>query len=190
MPERPQPKIRPHPWANGASGIVGSTTPTVRASSSQVRYAELQVTSNFSFLRGASHPEELVEQAANLGHHAIAVTDVNSLAGIVRAHLAAAECGMRFITGCRLSLRHWCADHVLATLETQSSDARRHIERDVRVEPNLAPSNVEALSVLVYPTMEEQYVSSRSKRIFPNRYFNNIRRWNILSQRHVIAPCS
>ncbi len=157
MPERPQPKIRPHPWENAASGIVGSTTPTVRASSSQVRYAELQVTSNFSFLRGASHPEELVEQAANLGHHAIAVTDVNSLAGIVRAHLAATECGMKFITGCRLSLRHWWADHVLATRETQSSDAGRHIERDVRVEPNLAPSNVEALSVLVYPTTRQAY---------------------------------
>ena len=52
-------------------------------------YTELQVTSNFSFLRGASHPEELVEQAALLGYTAIAITDRNTLAGIVRAHAAA-----------------------------------------------------------------------------------------------------
>ncbi|MEQ8425605.1 MAG: PHP domain-containing protein, partial [Cyclobacteriaceae bacterium] len=52
-------------------------------------YAELQVTSNFTFLRGASHPEELVEQAALLGYHAIAITDRKTLAGIVRGHVAA-----------------------------------------------------------------------------------------------------
>src|SRR5271155_5394117 len=49
-------------------------------------YAELQATSNFSFLRGGSHPGELVKQAAELGLAAIAVTDRNSVAGIVRAH--------------------------------------------------------------------------------------------------------
>ncbi|HET8727762.1 MAG TPA: PHP domain-containing protein, partial [Alphaproteobacteria bacterium] len=52
-------------------------------------YAELQVTSNFSFLRGASRPGELVATAAILGHAAIAITDRNSLAGVVRAHAAA-----------------------------------------------------------------------------------------------------
>ena len=49
-------------------------------------YAELCVTSNFSFLNGASHPEELVRMAADLGLQAIAITDRNSLAGVVRAH--------------------------------------------------------------------------------------------------------
>jgi error-prone DNA polymerase len=67
-------------------------------------YAELQVTSNFSFLRGASHPEELVEQAAAFGYAAIAITDRNSLAGIVRAHFAAKELGIKFIPACRLDL--------------------------------------------------------------------------------------
>jgi error-prone DNA polymerase len=67
-------------------------------------YAELQVTSNFSFLRGASHPEELAATAAKLGHAAFAVTDRNTLAGVVRAHKAAAEAGLRFILGCRLDL--------------------------------------------------------------------------------------
>src|SRR5437660_9442164 len=68
-------------------------------------YAELQVTSNFSFLRGASHPDELVVTAAALGHAAIAITDRNSLAGIVRAHHAAKTIGSRPAVGCRLELR-------------------------------------------------------------------------------------
>jgi error-prone DNA polymerase len=68
-------------------------------------YAELQVTTNFSFLRGASHPDELVVTAAALGHSAIAITDRNSLAGIVRAHHAAKEIGLRLVVGCRLDLR-------------------------------------------------------------------------------------
>lgn len=67
-------------------------------------YTELQVTSNFSFLRGASHPEELVEQALKLGYTAIAITDRNSLAGIVRAHAASKKKSIRIIVGCRLDL--------------------------------------------------------------------------------------
>src|SRR5690606_34164082 len=67
-------------------------------------YVELQVTTNFSFLRGASHPGELVERAAALGHRAVAITDRNSLAGIVRAHVAARKYGIRLIPGCRLDL--------------------------------------------------------------------------------------
>ncbi|HLO36921.1 MAG TPA: error-prone DNA polymerase [Lacibacter sp.] len=69
-----------------------------------MRYVELQVTSNFSFLRGASHPEELVEQATAYGYKKIAITDRNSLAGIVRAHAAARKFGIRIIPGCRLDL--------------------------------------------------------------------------------------
>ncbi len=68
-------------------------------------YAELQVTTNFSFLRGGSHPRELVERAAALGLAAVAVTDRNSVAGIVRAHQAAQRCGIRLIVGVRLDLR-------------------------------------------------------------------------------------
>jgi error-prone DNA polymerase len=69
---------------------------------SAAAYAELQVTSNFSFLRGASHPEELVKAAALLGHRAIAITDRNSVAGIVRAHAIAKEVGLRLVIGVRL----------------------------------------------------------------------------------------
>jgi len=67
-------------------------------------YAELQVTSNFSFLRGASHPGELVTTAAALGHQAIAITDRNSVAGLVRAHQAAKSAGIRLVIGVRLDL--------------------------------------------------------------------------------------
>ena len=67
-------------------------------------YAELQCASNFSFLRGASHPEELAMQARHLGLAALAVTDRNTLAGVVRAHAAAKDAGMRFIVGARLDL--------------------------------------------------------------------------------------
>jgi error-prone DNA polymerase len=69
------------------------------------RYAELDVTTNFSFLRGGSHAEELVATAKALGLAAIAVTDRNTLAGVVRAHLAAREVGsIKFIVGVRLDL--------------------------------------------------------------------------------------
>jgi error-prone DNA polymerase len=67
-------------------------------------YAELQVSTNFTFLRGASHAEELALSAAALGHAAIAVTDRNSLAGVVRAHIAAKGAGIRLVVGCRLDL--------------------------------------------------------------------------------------
>jgi len=68
-------------------------------------YAELQVTTNFSFLRGGSHPHELVERAAALGLAAVAVTDRNSFAGIVRAHEAAKRADIRLVVGVRLDLR-------------------------------------------------------------------------------------
>ena len=67
-------------------------------------YAELFVTSNFTFLTGASHTEELVERAHALGLSAIAITDKNTFGGVVRAHGAAKELGLRFIVGVRLVL--------------------------------------------------------------------------------------
>ena len=67
-------------------------------------YAELQITSNFGFLRGASHPAELVVQAQALGLAGLALTDRNSLAGIVRAHAQAKASDIRFLVGCRLDL--------------------------------------------------------------------------------------
>lgn len=69
-----------------------------------MRYTELQVTTNFSFLRGGSHPEEMVAHAIDLGYKSIAITDRNTLAGIVRAHAAAKGKDFRIIPACRLDL--------------------------------------------------------------------------------------
>lgn len=76
----------------------------MRTSAKLPRYAELQSSSNFSFLRGASHPAELAETAHQLGLSALALTDRNTLAGVVRAHIAAKEVGLSFIVGSRLDL--------------------------------------------------------------------------------------
>jgi len=78
-------------------------------------YAELQVTTNYSFLRGASHVEELFAQAAMLGLPALGITDRNSLAGIVRAHQRAEEAGVRLVVGCRLDLFDGCSVLVYPT---------------------------------------------------------------------------
>jgi len=73
-----------------------------------MQYAELQVSSNFSFLRGASHPQELVNAANEYRHYAIALTDRNTLSGIVLAHSTlkkVKELRTRFVVGCRLDLK-------------------------------------------------------------------------------------
>src|SRR3546814_12666558 len=70
----------------------------------RMRYAELPCASHFSFLRGASSPDELFAQAEACGLDALAITDRNTLAGIVRAHEAAKLAGVRLIVGCRLDL--------------------------------------------------------------------------------------
>ncbi len=67
-------------------------------------YAELHCLSNFSFLRGASHPDELIERAHALGYAALAITDECSVAGAVRAHLAAKQRGLKLIIGAEFAL--------------------------------------------------------------------------------------
>jgi error-prone DNA polymerase len=66
-------------------------------------YAELRCKSYFSFLHGASHPDELVRRAAELGLAALALTDLNSLAGVVRAHVAAKATGLKLIIGAEIT---------------------------------------------------------------------------------------
>ena len=66
-------------------------------------YAELHAKTNFSFLEGASHPDELVRRAAELGYAALAITDRNSLAGVVRAHVAAKEVGLKLLIGAEIT---------------------------------------------------------------------------------------
>ena len=97
VPRRPLPGERA--WVSWLVSAWG-----VRVTALATRYAELDVTTNFTFLRGGSHPEELVATAKALGLDAIAVTDINTLAGVVRGHLAAKEVGIKFIVGARLDL--------------------------------------------------------------------------------------
>jgi error-prone DNA polymerase len=86
-------------------------------------YAELAVASCFSFLRGASRPQELVETARALGHTAIAVTDRNTLAGVVRAHAAAKEQGLKLVVGARIAFADDTPD-ILAYPEDREGYAR------------------------------------------------------------------
>ncbi len=87
-----------------------------------IRYAELQVATNFSFLEGASHPDELAMTAAALGLAAVGVTDRNSLAGVVQMHAAAKKVGIRALIGCRLDLTD--ADSLLAYPTDRAAYAR------------------------------------------------------------------
>jgi error-prone DNA polymerase len=101
-----------------------------------IKYAELNCFSNFSFLRGASHPYELVEQAAELGYSAIAITDECSFAGIVKAHAAALEHDMHLLIGSEFQLDEELTIIVIAPDKTAYSElsalitlARRRSEK-------------------------------------------------------------
>lgn len=78
-------------------------------------YVELQCASHFSLLRGASSPGELFDEAARLGYRALAICDRNSVAGLVRAHVAAKATGVRLVVGCELVLRDGTTILVLPT---------------------------------------------------------------------------
>ena len=70
--------------------------------SQELVYAELHCYTNYSFLQGASHPDELVTQAAALGYTALAITDVHSLSGVVQAHAAAKETQLQLLIGAEI----------------------------------------------------------------------------------------
>ncbi len=93
-------------------------------------YAELQVLTNFTFLQGASHAAELVEQAVNLGTAALAIADINALAGVVRAHVAAKEAGLPLVIGCRLRFDVSLSDHA-----TESGSIASPAPSDILVYP-------------------------------------------------------
>src|SRR5262245_14974368 len=90
MPEQPESKRRP-------------IDAPCKREQAPVPYAELHCKTNFSFLEGASHPDELVCRAAELGYFALAITDRNSLAGVVRAHIAAKQLGLKLLVGAELT---------------------------------------------------------------------------------------
>ncbi|MCC6284915.1 MAG: error-prone DNA polymerase [Phycisphaerales bacterium] len=124
MPGQPPPKPRPHPFRAGPEPATGADPGPVGSARGGVPYAELDVTSNFTFLHGASHPEELVLRAGELGLEAIALTDTNTLGGIVRAHVAAREHGVRLVVGCRIVMRDPPGREVLVYPTDRASYAR------------------------------------------------------------------
>ncbi len=97
-------KRKPLSTATLAIRLAGVLSGRSNSRSIPMSYVELQATSHFSFLRGASSCELLFEQARLCGLDALAIVDRNSLAGIVRAHEAAKASGVRLIVGCRLDL--------------------------------------------------------------------------------------
>ena len=98
-------------------------------------YAELHCLTNFSFLRGASHAEELIERAAELGYSALAITDECSVAGVVRAHLAAREHGLKLIVGSEFRLEDGLRCVLLATNRRGYGQLCRLITRSRRAAP-------------------------------------------------------
>jgi len=95
-------------------------------------YAELHCLSNFTFLRGASHPEELVKRAADLGYSALAITDECSLAGAVRAHVASKDVGLPLIVGSEIQLKDGPKLVLLATDRESYGNLSRLITRGRR----------------------------------------------------------
>ncbi len=102
MPEAPISKSHVHPARRNGAADGSAVDRNRERPVATIPYAELAITSNFTFLTGASHPEELVERAAALGHTAAAIADTNTLAGVVRAHVAAKEVGIPLAIGARL----------------------------------------------------------------------------------------
>src|SRR4051812_8523030 len=104
-------------------------------------YAELHCRSNFSFLTGASHPEELVERAHALGYSALALTDECSVAGVVRAHAEAERCGLHLVIGSemRLTLPDSEAPHARLVLLAQTRRGYGNLSHWITVARRRAP---------------------------------------------------
>jgi len=97
MPDPPPSKRRSRATQQSSTAVSGS-----EFSGSGAGYAELHCRTNYSFLEGASHADELAARAKELGYAALAVTDRNSLAGVVRAHVAAKEAGLKLLVGAEI----------------------------------------------------------------------------------------
>ncbi|MFV2055771.1 MAG: error-prone DNA polymerase [Thiohalomonadales bacterium] len=111
-------------------------------------YAELHCLSNYSFLRGASFPEELIQQAVNLGYKALAITDECSLSGVVRAHVAAKQTSLKLLIGSEFILAdglklvllatsrgsYGRLSHLISMARQQTQKGRYHLSREMLAE--------------------------------------------------------
>lgn len=129
MPEQPAPRRR-HPDV----GSQVEVSPELRPSSG-AGYAELHCRTNYSFLEGASHPDELVQTAEQLGLRALAVTDRNSLAGVVRAHVAARDRQIQLLIGAEIVPVDGPASVLLATSRAGYARLSTLITRGRRAAP-------------------------------------------------------
>ena len=153
--------------ANGRPGQAGPLTSAATRSEVATPYAELHCLTNFTFLRGASHPHELVGRAVELGYEALAITDECSVAGVVRAHVAAKGQRLKLIIGSELRLTCGMRLVVLATDRRGYGRLCRLITRGRRAAPKggyaLTRADVEAnglehcliLWVPGHPSLEE-----------------------------------
>jgi error-prone DNA polymerase len=116
-------------------GICTGCSPDGGAHTAEVVYVELHTLSNFSFLRGASQPEELVSQAKHLNYRGLALTDECSLAGVVRAHIAAKQQGLPLLIGTELNCSDGLKLVVLATDRASYGAMSRLISRARRASP-------------------------------------------------------
>ncbi len=143
-------------------------------------YAELHCLSNYSFLRGASFPEELVERAAALGYRALAITDECSLAGVVRAYMAAKEQSVTLLVGSEFHLAEGCHLVMLASnrrgyglLSHLISCARRQAEKGSYViDRELVEANVpHDCQVIWLPVLHEAPERLASQAVWLQRLF-------------------
>lgn len=143
-------------------------------------YAELHCISNFTFLRGASFPEELVEQADCLGYGAIAITDECSLSGVVRAHMAAKERDIKLIIGSEFNLQENCCLVLLACnrkgygeLSHLISCARREAKKgEYRIDRQLIEANLpEDCLALWLPDLRQAAELLASQAVWLQRLF-------------------
>jgi error-prone DNA polymerase len=135
------------------------------------RYAELHCRSNFSFLTGASHPEELVVRAHALQYDALAITDECSLSGVVRAHAQAKESGLHLLIGARLLL----TTPAPAPGRTDAGDASIEEEGDAEDEAEEAGSHTFPAA----PTHPTRLVLLAQTR----RGYGNLSRWITVARR-------
>jgi len=147
MPEKPDDKFRPRVTPEDVSHLPAS----------ELFYAELAVTTNFSFLRGASHAEELVIEAKRLGHAALAVADHGTLSGIVRAHVAAKEAGLPLVVGARVGVRvGWDLE---GEARSQKPEARheRHEGTEAQRHKGEKPETGIAIDLILLPQAKGAY---------------------------------
>ena len=113
-------------------------------------FVELCSYSNFSFLQGASHPEEIVQQAAVLGYTAIGITDKNSISGLVRAHVKAQKAGIDLISGCEISLLSYLPEKPAEEETVWITEDHYNLDHLLPLLP---------ISLSLYPTNTAQYSS-------------------------------